>query len=141
MHTTEQIGPHTLHFFAEDGFRVTFRGVVQPQEVSSIVDVEQACAEKNGYVLVIIDATGVTGLPAETRREASQMLPRLNGIRGMGVVFGTSQTARVLFGMLLSAMRLLSKDVSMFQTHFVANEEEALRKINDARAQFQSPRV
>lgn len=138
MQRTQEIGPHTLRFLADDAFCVTLRGVVQPEEVQSIVAVELACAEKHGYVLVVIDATAVTGLPAETRREASQLLPRLKDIQGLGVIYGTSQTARVLFGMLLSAMRILSREASMFQTHFVANEAEALRQVHEARARFQS---
>jgi hypothetical protein len=137
MQHTQEIGPHTLKFFADDGFCVTLRGVVQPEEVQSIVAVELACAEKHGYVLVVIDAAAVTGLPAETRREASQLLPRLKDIQGLGVIYGTSQTARVLFGMLLSAMRILSQKASMFQTLFVANEAEAFRQVNEARVRFQ----
>lgn len=130
--------PHTTTFIADDCIQLTLSGVIAAQDISDICDAEVACAQKNGYVLMVVDATQVTGLPAETRRFASQMLPRLQSISGIAAVFGTSSTTRVLFSMLLGAMRILSMEKSSFAARFVKTEAEALRCLAESRAAFRS---
>lgn len=138
MPLTHQIGNHIISFIADDCIHLTLKGVLEPQQVHALVDLELACAEKHGYVIIAVDASSFTGLPAETRREVSQLLPKLKGIVGLGVVYGTSNTVRVLIGMLFSAMRVLASEKSKFHYLFVASQKEALRSIEGARTQFQA---
>ena len=138
MQSTQPIGTHTLSFLADDCIRLTLRGIVQPYDLAAILEKECACAAQNGYVLMLIDATAVTGLPPETRRAASKLTAQLREIHGVGVVYGTSQTARVLFGMLLGALRVLSRDEGRFHNVFVSTEAEALRCIDESRRKYQS---
>jgi hypothetical protein len=135
-HSSLQVGPHTIRFLADDSFSLALNGVIEPQDVRAMVDVERACAEKNGYVLIIVDATAVTGLPVETRRAASKMVSELNDIHGVCVIYGTSLTTRVLMGMLFNAVRILSRQEPKFHTSFVATREDALRDIEAARTKF-----
>lgn len=123
------IGRH-LARVAPDGVFVRARGEILPGESVALCDYLLPLYQRNGWVFVILDASALTGMGAEARRENAAW-HRAHRIDVQAVVFGAGLLVRTVFTLLGSAVRLLGN--AQREIRFVATEADALAWVEDRR--------
>jgi hypothetical protein len=92
-------------------------------DLMAMFEERTAMQRQHGRVFVIVDASAIDNVPAETRKRASQFKPD-PPIRGTAVVFGASLLTRTLISLIIAAARLLGQAQGRTM-YFAADEVEA----------------
>lgn len=83
-------------------------GPMHLPDLLALFDERMALQRQHGRVLVLIDANEMTGVPAESRRYATQFKPD-PPIQGTVVVFGAGLIVRTAVSLITAAARLLGR--------------------------------
>lgn len=131
------IGKHVLLQEEPHLLLVTVDGDISPQEATAILAADTATFQRGGYALLLVDATKLGSVPAETRRTASRILaktwPYDGPYLGSVAIFGANRYAVALLTLLLRAIHMIRKHSRPLPTFFT--EEAAARKwLNERRS-------
>jgi hypothetical protein len=123
----EAPGPFGQHRVDVDGELVTLRfvGAASLAETKAFHELLARLLAERGRCYVIVDLRGLTGMGAEVRRFIGEW-NREHQITA-GAAFGAGFSIRVVVTLLLSAIRLMSKDPP--EIHMCQGETEARRYI------------
>lgn len=101
-----QIGPHRI-LCGEDMYFARFVGDLTAEHMPALRDLNQRYFERNGYVLILVDASRATTMTPEARRLNAEYRRDLKYVSATAI-FGTSLIITALAGLLYNAARLLS---------------------------------
>ena len=105
-------------------------GDILPGESDQVCDRLLALYEQHGLAFLILDASDLTGMSLEVRRENAAW-HRSHKLTAPSVVYGASLLVRTLFTLIVSGIRLLGRHER--EISFVANEADAIRWIDERR--------
>ncbi len=98
---------------------------MQVVDLKAMFDERIALQHQHRYVLAIIDARDIDGVPADTRRYAVQFKPD-PPLVGATVVIGASMLSRTLISLIIRAARLLGRrEQELASLHFIEGEPQA----------------
>ena len=107
------VGKHLLVYEEPELLLVTVGGDISVQDATEILAADCENFQRNGYALLLVDATKLGSVPAETRRVASRILaktwPYDGPYKGSVAIFGANQYAVALLTLLLRAIHMIRK--------------------------------
>ncbi|MBL8632126.1 MAG: hypothetical protein JNM40_02810 [Myxococcales bacterium] len=112
------------------------RGVVEESELRTITEQGRDLCLRLGYYIVLCDSSVSTGMSPSARRYNADFNGANPGLLGLSIVYGASQTSRVLLSMLLRGMALLAKNQPRIL--FAKDEAEAVAMANAERPLLQA---
>ena len=125
-----EVGKHLLLQEEPHLLLVTVDGDISPQEATAILAADAETFQRSGYALLLVDATKLGSVPAETRRAASHILaktwPYDGPYLGSVAIFGANRYAVAILTLLLRAIHMIRKHSRPLPTFF--KEEAAARK-------------
>ena len=119
---SREVGKHLLVYEEPDLLRLTIDGDISAQEATAILAADVENFQRCGYALLLVDATKLGSVPAETRRAASHILaktwPYDGPYLGSIAIFGANQYAVAILTLLLRAIHMIRKHSRPTPTFF-----------------------
>ena len=137
MDTWAQIGRHEYRI-AGDLLYVRGHGDILPGESDQMCDLLLGLYQQHGTAFLIVDASGLTGMGIEARRENAAW-HRAHKLTAPSVVYGANLLVRTLLTLLVSAIRLIGRHER--EIRFVANEADAVRWVDERRTELRAART
>ncbi|MFO0578634.1 MAG: STAS/SEC14 domain-containing protein [Polyangia bacterium] len=101
-----QIGPHRIEC-SEDLYFARFIGDLTAEHMPALRDLNCRYFERNGYVLILVDASRATTMTPEARRLNAEYRRDLKYVTATAI-FGTNLLVTALAGLLYNAAKRLS---------------------------------
>lgn len=132
-----QIGPHRI-LCGQDMYFAQFFGDLTAMHMPRLNQIGNDYLRRNGYILILVDATHSTTMTPEARRMTVDNR-RNNPMRSAIAIFGTSLMTRTLATLLFKALSLVGgMDANIV---FVKTEDEARLWLEEQRAALLASRA
>ena len=130
------VGTHQV-YYEGDLLRVVLHGAYTVDDMQRFVDLTEARAAAQGYVLVLVDIDDGKSMGAEVRRfaaERNREAAARGPVYGANATFGGSVIMRGMTALFLSIIRLLGG--GGIRTHMAATEADARAFLDEQRRIF-----
>jgi hypothetical protein len=127
------VGEHLVEQRGEDALILRGSGEISPEEARLLIAMDREQARRNGYSLVIIDATRISGIDAAARHAMFDEMKQHTGYLGSTAVFGLKGPLIWLMGLIMRGVALLGRHFDD-EFHVCANEDEAWSFLRKRRA-------
>ena len=112
------------------------RGIVEEDELRQISENGKAVAITCGYYIVICDSIEALGMSAAARRYNAAFNKANPDLLGASIVFGANAASRLIIGLIVRGMYLLS--IMQLRVLLVKDEEAALAVAQTERRRLQA---
>lgn len=119
-----RIGEHLVEQDGPDVLTLRGRGVISAKEARLLIAMDREQARRNGYSLILIDATGISGFDAAARQAMFDEMKQHAGYLGSTAVIGLHGPMIWLMGLIMRGVALLGRHFDD-EFHICASEEEA----------------
>lgn len=118
------IGKHLVEQAEPDVLILRGSGEISAEEARLLIAMDREQARRNGYSLIVIDATRILGIDAAARHAMFDEMKQHAGYLGSTAVIGLNGPMIWLMGLIMRGVALLGRHFDD-EFHVCANEDEA----------------